>query len=261
MMPDDADAVQGRKDIADIPAMMAERGTARIGRAAIMPNPALHVHRIVQGLARKQCLSHALRAWALIVAEHGAPRLPGGALADAKAGLNVIGVDTDPDAPEPLWLTEFHVALLAALDRDGEGLLASMERVYGRADPQEVRAYTASFALTAVSTFDTTGASPNTIRLLHLLGSCALDEPRMSVAGVAFRLIRAVQQVAEMGREFTSMILVPELDAAKSLPPEGRAYLLRLLSAAGALIIGGKPTGPMGPIELQSSSGQSDELH
>lgn len=246
--------------IRDLPSMRVERILRRIDRALADDDP-VGVQVQLFTLANDNLLRVALRSWALLIAELGPPRHLGGALVDE----HHLPLVNPPGDDEPEFVSEFRRAIIAARDRDGAGLFASIARVIDGPATWTIN-YSASFPASAVHTIDQRSAGRGTVTLLHLLGHVGRDAAAWSLCGPLYRLVASIMAVLETGGAGAEAI-EHELQPLVEWDLRARLTAMQMLGACAATIAGGDPRQPIDvklkvahPAGVQAQESHADQI-
>lgn len=238
-----ANLAADREHIADLPAVRVMGATATLQEIVRQDHASLRIPALLNRLVADELLSPALRVWALVLAELGPPRLPGGSLVemDGKPPLQVQHMIGGPDALMREWLTEFRAASTAAVERDGQHLWAHIERGL----MSEPVSFAASFGVSAVNAIETLHVSDEVLALACVLGHAGDSAERWSVAGQCFRLCHAFLMARDLGPHLGFTAIAPEFEALVKMTPVRRMTALAVMAASTAMIIGGDPGKPI----------------
>jgi hypothetical protein len=181
---------------------------------------------------REHLLLPAMRSWLLILSELGAARLPGGELAepDNAGGL----IRTDLDGTEVPWQLDLRESLIAAVRRDGDALYPIMTRA---ATGPHVLPYVSALAASAQRIVDALHLPAEVVNAAHLIGRNTNTAGHWSVAGLGLRHVVVTLATVDMGQQFASDMIGPEIDAIGKLSANDQSRLLAVMGAAFASVI------------------------
>jgi len=249
-----------REHIAALPSVRVMGATTALQEIVRQDHASLRIPALLNRLATDGLLSPALRVWALVLAELGPARLPGGELVDMD-GQPLTQVSHLLGPPEVLtqqWLDDFRVASTAAVERDGGRLWAHIERGM----TSNAVSFAASFGVSAVNAVEQLHVSDEVLALACLLGHAGSSAERWSVAGQCFRLCHAFMMARECGPHLGFTAIAPEFESLANMTPVRRMTALAVMSASAATVMGGDPSEPLDEIDIAADpSGlpESDE--